>query len=55
MLLPLALETIDQLPLAPALGVEDLVPKLMQAGAIAVIEADAELREVGRQPAFQLR
>src|SRR6202035_1192928 len=46
--LPRRLELRHDLPLAPALGVEDLVDQLVQARAVTVVEADREGREVGR-------
>ena len=44
--LPGGLEAGVELGLGPAVGVQDLVDQRVQAGTVAVVEADGETREV---------
>src|SRR5262249_54980933 len=49
---PPRLEVFDEWPFRPPLGVERLIPEVVQALAIAVVEADGEARDVGRTRRF---
>ena len=52
---PLPLELRGELTLRPALGIEHAIPELMEQRAVAMVEADRETRELGREVGSQHR